>query len=50
MKILQKAIEKLQMVQTSKSLKFRQKIIQLADQSEFSWDAAEEYGWMSWQG
>ena len=26
-----------------KSLKFRQKIIQLAGQSEFSWNAAEEY-------
>ena len=27
----------------SKSLKFRQKIIQLTDQSEFSWDITEEY-------
>ena len=26
-----------------KSLKFTQKIIQLTDQSEFSWDAVEEY-------
>ena len=41
MTILQNTIEEFQ--KDLKSLKFRHKIFQLTDQSEFSWDAAEEY-------
>ena len=38
---LQKAVEELQ--EGSKALEFRQKLIRLADRSEFGWDAVKEY-------